>query len=176
MADHRVKRGTNLIHKRLDERLAALGWGSVEALAAKLHLMSGRPGYEKLGDLLTNAISKIRHNDRSVTDYELVAIANGLNVTVDWLLGLTPADGAHAERLRSAGEGLSLHDRALADGDQIELLIQGRWIPVRVQLRQDMEPARCGPWWGVCEQDPSAPDGVPLQMLLLEGLVARRPI
>ena len=53
---------------------------SQEKLAAKLQLLGL--------DVTQKAVSRIETGDRVVADYELVALAKALNVTVDYLLNI----------------------------------------------------------------------------------------
>jgi hypothetical protein len=79
----------NIIAARLDQALTEAGWGSLNALLAKLQQMAGEPGYELLSELTQDALSRIRHNDRVAYDHELIAIADALGVSVYWLVGRT---------------------------------------------------------------------------------------
>lgn len=83
-----IRRG-NIIAERLDARLQELGWGSLSELLARLHLMSGQPGYAELAEIPQETLSRIRHGRRPAFDYELFAIAQALKVDVYWLAGLT---------------------------------------------------------------------------------------
>ena len=62
---------------RLEREKAKL---SQEKLAAKLQLLGL--------DVTQKAISRIETGDRVVADYELIALAKALNVTVEYLLGI----------------------------------------------------------------------------------------
>ncbi len=44
-------------------------------------------------EVQTNAISKIESNARSVYDFEVIALAQALGVSTDWLLGVTETGG-----------------------------------------------------------------------------------
>ena len=68
----------NLIGKRVTEARMALGMKQVELLA-KLQTQGV--------DISVPALSLLEGQKRPVTDIELNAIANILNVSVDWLLG-----------------------------------------------------------------------------------------
>lgn len=60
----------------------------MELLLARLHLQSGRLGFAELAELDISALSRIRHNQRKASDFEVVAIAEAIGVSVRWLLGL----------------------------------------------------------------------------------------
>ncbi len=67
----------------------------------------------------------------------------------------------------SDGGRLSLDDQDLHCGDGIDLLIRGRWVPVRVELAE-----RWG-WYAVCSQQAKPSDGDALMIRLRAGLLAR---
>ena len=68
----------NIVGKRVTEARTALGMKQVELLA-KLQLS----GIE----MSVPALSLLEGQKRPVTDFELNALADILNVSVDWLLG-----------------------------------------------------------------------------------------
>lgn len=70
----------NIIGSRVKEaRLSANPVITQQDLSARLEIM----GY----NIDRVSISKIESGDRFVPDYEVVAIAEALNVSLDWLLG-----------------------------------------------------------------------------------------
>ena len=71
----------NLIGARVTEARLRLGMGQNELLA-QLQLA----GIE----ISVPALSLLEGQKRPVTDFELVALARVLNVSVEWLLGLEP--------------------------------------------------------------------------------------
>lgn len=71
-------------------------------------------------------------------------------------------------RLTETDSGrLALGDRELHCGDPLELLVAGRWVPVRVEWSD-----RWG-WYAACCQRPG--DGGTLLIRLRPGLVAKLP-
>lgn len=68
----------NLVGKRVTQARLALGMKQVELLA-KLQLAGV--------DLSVPALSLLEGQKRPVSDFELCALADILNVSVDWLLG-----------------------------------------------------------------------------------------
>ena len=79
MKPRRLELGTrNIIGKRVTEARLAQGMKQVELLA-KLQLAGI--------DLSTPALSLLEGQKRPVSDIELNALADILNVSVDWLLG-----------------------------------------------------------------------------------------
>lgn len=79
MKPRKLKLGDrNIIGARVTEARKALGMKQIELLA-KLQLAGI--------DMSTPALSLLEGQKRPVTDIELKAIAEILNVSVDWLLG-----------------------------------------------------------------------------------------
>ena len=68
----------NLIGARVEQSRKELGMKQKELLA-QLQVNGV--------DMNASALSKLEGQMRSVNDFELVALANILNVSVDWLLG-----------------------------------------------------------------------------------------
>ncbi|MBS6861346.1 MAG: transcriptional regulator [Clostridiales bacterium] len=68
----------NLIGARVEQARKELGMKQKELLA-QLQVNGV--------DMNASALSKLEGQMRSVNDFELVALANILNVSVDWLLG-----------------------------------------------------------------------------------------
>ena len=68
----------NLIGARVEQARKELGMKQKERLA-QLQVNGV--------DMNASALSKLEGQMRSVNDFELVALANILNVSVDWLLG-----------------------------------------------------------------------------------------
>lgn len=76
-----AKTGLNLIGKRVKQaRHASTPQITQQELSSRL---------DKLGVSIDRAgIAKIETGIRSVLDFELVALANALNVKINWLLGV----------------------------------------------------------------------------------------
>ena len=68
----------NLIGARVEQARKGLGMKQKELLA-QLQVNGV--------DMNASALSKLERQMRSVNDFEIVALANILNVSVDWLLG-----------------------------------------------------------------------------------------
>lgn len=68
----------NMIGKRVTEARICIGLSQKELLA-KLHLMDI--------EMSIPALSLLEGQKRPVSDYELAALADKLNVKVDWLMG-----------------------------------------------------------------------------------------
>ena len=68
----------NLIGARVEQARKGLGMKQKELLA-QLQVYGV--------DMNASALSKLEGQMRSVNDFEIVALANILNVSVDWLLG-----------------------------------------------------------------------------------------
>ena len=71
-------RTRNLIGARVEQARKGLGMKQKELLA-QLQVNGV--------DMNASALSKLEGQMRSVNDFEIVALANILNVSVDWLLG-----------------------------------------------------------------------------------------
>lgn len=84
----RFNRG-NVIAERLNMILDERGWGSLNELLARLHQVAGTPGFEELGEMPLEILSRIRKGKRVCYDYEAAAIAQALGVDFWWLIGLS---------------------------------------------------------------------------------------
>ena len=68
----------NIVGKRVEQKRKSLGMKQKDLLA-KLQ--------SKGIDINASGLSKLEGQVRSVTDFELVALAEALSVSIDWLVG-----------------------------------------------------------------------------------------
>lgn len=68
----------NIVGKRVEQRRKSLGMKQKDLLT-KLQI--------KGIDINASGLSKLEGQIRSVTDFELVALADALSVSIDWLVG-----------------------------------------------------------------------------------------
>ena len=99
------------------------GVGDRLSLAVKRSGMNLTELSEKTG-VLAPHISSMMHSDATMHEFSIARLCVALNISADWLLGLTVID----RKQRSIGEWLEVYDGvSIGDGKHLECSACGVW-------------------------------------------------